>query len=710
MIMVRGLMLLRGAACGAACAGAAMAAGLGLSAAYADVHELATDAELNAFAEEISGVAAKRNLEAVSQHHRTRASRPYRAAADFVLTQLHSYGFDNAEILEFPADGETLFGTQMSRLAWNVDAAELWELRADDSDADDGDWTRARRLGDWASMPLSVAQDSFSGDVEAELVDVGSGLTREDYDGANVRGRLVLTSSQPGAIADMAVGEFGAAGIISYAQNQRSAWWGEDERLVRWGHLGSFPSVETFAFMISPGEARALQARLAAGEAIRLEAKVEATHEVGVYALVTAVIEGSDPAVRDEEIVFTCHLDHPRPGANDNASGCVAILEAARAMKALIDEGRLAPPRRSIRFLWPPEIEGSIIYLAGRPDLAAQARANIHMDMVGGGPVTKAVFRISGGPMSAPSFIADVAHDVGAYVNAQTEIHASGGVAVHPLVSPEGGREPLLALMEGIDLGSDHQVFNEGSWRIPGIYLHDWPDRYIHTNFDMPGNIDPTKLKRAAFIGAVTAWVLADMDASDAAPVLDLLRHNTLRRAGDMRERAAQLEPDDAAALARVHWAVERAKVASLDDFAPLTDEQRSAAEAFLVDVSALFGDVAPAPQPQGVGAGVGAVVYQRNPDIMGPMNAFGFSYLTDRLGADRVSALALPAHSVTDREGRVHGGGKFAYEALNFVDGVRSVQGVRDWLTAELGPVPVEMVAEYLSALEEIEVLQRAP
>ena len=39
------------------------------------------------------------------------------------------------------------------------------------------------------------------------------------------------------------------------------------------------------------------------------------------------------------------------------------------------------------------------------------------------------------------------------------------------------------ALMEGLDMGSDHDVFFEGSWRIPGLYLHDWPDRYIHTNF-----------------------------------------------------------------------------------------------------------------------------------------------------------------------------------------------------------------------------------
>ena len=47
-----------------------------------------------------------------------------------------------------------------------------------------------------------------------------------------------------------------------------------------------------------------------------------------------------------------------------------------------------------------------------------------------------------------------------------------------------------------------HEIYGEGSFRIPAIYLNDWPDRYIHTNFDTPANIDPTKLRRAGFIAA----------------------------------------------------------------------------------------------------------------------------------------------------------------------------------------------------------------
>jgi Fe2+ or Zn2+ uptake regulation protein len=49
-----------------------------------------------------------------------------------------------------------------------------------------------------------------------------------------------------------------------------------------------------------------------------------------------------------------------------------------------------------------------------------------------------------------------------------------------------------------------------------------------------------------------------------------------------------------------------------------------------------------------------------------------------------------------------------FTYEALNFVDGKRTVSDIRDWLVAEMGEVGVEAVAEYLQALESIGVIRR--
>lgn len=663
------------------------------AAAAADLRLLIDERTLAAVAAEASGEAAKRNLDFVTLKHRMRSGQQFDAATDHILGQLKQYGLDRVDTLEFSADGRTMYGTQRSRPLWEVRSAELWEVAKSD-----GETRRLRRLGDWQSVPLSLAQDSMAGSVTAPLVDVGAGTAAADFAGKDVAGKLVLTSSQPGAIAELAVGELGAAGIVSYAPNQRSAWWREDERLVRWGHLSSFPETETFGFMISLGEARRLIARLGNGEEILLDARVDARHTTGSYRFAVAAIDGADDVLRNEEIVFTCHLDHPRPGANDNASGCVAILEVARTLKSLIDDGRVDRPARTIRFLWPAEIEGSIMYLVEHDD-PSQLKANIHMDMVGGAPVTKSIFRISRGPMSLPSFIGDIGFEIGRFVNAETEAHAGGASVDFPLVAPEGGKEPLSALFEGLDMGSDHDVFREGSFRVPGLYLHDWPDRYIHTNFDTAANIDPTKLKRAAFIGAIAALILADFGPDDVEETLELLRRNALSRSAGLLERLAPLEEGDVAAVARIHFDVERARIDSIGRFAEVPATERYRALAFLANLQTLV-DAPGALPPAG-----DTTVFERNAGIRGPMHAFGYSYLQDELGEDAWAALELPRYSGT------HGsGGEYAYEALNLVDGRRTVSEIRHWLTAELGPVPVTVVREYLDALASIDVIRALP
>jgi hypothetical protein len=655
--------------------------------AQADLRDFVPEDTLKQIAEETSGEAAKRNLDTVTLQHRMRSGSQFDIASQHIYDTLKGYGLDEVEFLYYAADGETMFGTQKSRPLWNVRSAELWEL-----ETADGETRRVRRLGDWGSVPLSLAQDSLSGDVTTTLVDIGDGTSDDAYVGKDVKGKLVLTESQPGAVVDLAVGKYGAAGIISYAPNQKSAWWKEDDRLVRWGHIGSFPKTKSFGFMISLGEARKLQQRLEAGEEILFHANVDASHEKGKYRFVTAAIHGTDKA--QEDIHYTCHLDHPRPGANDNASGCMAILETARTLSALVRNGILPRPSRTLRFLWPAEIEGSIMYLAQHDD-PSRIKANIHMDMVGGAPVTKAVFRISGGPMSVPSFISDLGHEVGYFVNEQTEAFASGADVEFPLYSKEGGKEPLLALMEGLDMGSDHDVFFEGTWRIPGLYLHDWPDRYIHTNYDLAANIDPTKLKRAAFIGAVTGWFLANMSEDAVEPVLAMLKRNALARNAVLLGQTRGMDQGDAAAATRVFFEHERAKLDSISQFVEVHDAEMATAKSWVDDVQGL--------NPVGAsGQQANETVYVRNADPQGPMHGFGYSWIIDKLGEEAFGKLELPGYVGERGAGRL-----YTYEALNLVDGQRTVSEIRDWLTTELGPVPVGHVAEYLRAAESAGAIQ---
>lgn len=655
------------------------------SAAAPDEPPLLPRATVAALAEEISGEAAKRDLDFLSRQHRMRGSRGFRAAAEFVAGQLRADGLSGVEIVEIPADGKTFYGTQRSRRPWDAEFAELWELEKQGEA-----WAPSHRLASWDTLPLSLAQDSESADVTADLVDVGAGTKPEDYAGRDVRGKIVLASSQPEVVVPFAIDRFGAAGIVSYAQNQRTAWWGEDENLVRWGHAGSFNAKPTFAFMVSLKTARALKARLLAGETIRLHATVRAGQHDGHYDVVTGTIPGADAARASEEIVFSCHLDHPHPGANDNASGCATILEIARTFSKLIRDGRLPRPTRTIRFVFPPEVEGTLSLLVFRPELAPRIKAAIHLDMVGGGPETKAIFHVTRGPASLPSFVHDVAAAFGAFLNRQSAAFASGEAADFPLVAPEGGKEALQADFADLTLGSDHEIYGEGSFGIPAIYLNDWPDRYIHTNFDTPANIDPTKLRRAGFIAAASGWFLANAGPRDAGALTPLIEAASLKRAAVTLARRSELSGDEAAALARFDLWSEREIFASLARFGAAAPASRNEAERFLAARAQI---VAPPPAPAAKPTGDGALVFARDPAVQGPMSVFGYDYLAAHLPAGRAEALKL---AEGDR-----------YEALNLVDGRRTSQEIRDALSAIYGPMPLPEVVEFLKALAEAGVVR---
>ncbi|MCU0457018.1 MAG: M28 family peptidase [Bacteroidales bacterium] len=79
---------------------------------------------------------------------------------------------------------------------------------------------------------------------------------------------------------------------------------------------------------------------------------------------VAAIIEGSDPLLKNEYVIFSGHADHiggsgdkVNPGADDNASGCAALLSIAKTFQSLPKK-----PLRSILFLW---VSGEEIGLYG---------------------------------------------------------------------------------------------------------------------------------------------------------------------------------------------------------------------------------------------------------------------------------------------------------------------------------------------------------
>ena len=102
------------------------------SAASAATPPLLPEPVIAALAHELDGDRAKRDVEVFAQLHRMRASEPFHRATEHIVAELRRAGLENVEVLRFPADGATMFGTQKARPAWDAEFAELWELERRD--------------------------------------------------------------------------------------------------------------------------------------------------------------------------------------------------------------------------------------------------------------------------------------------------------------------------------------------------------------------------------------------------------------------------------------------------------------------------------------------------------------------------------------------------------------------------------------------------
>ena len=177
---------------------------------------------------------------------------------------------------------------------------------------------------------------------------------------------------------------------------------------------------------------------------------------------VLAKLEGSDPALKDEYIVYTAHWDHLGRdntlkgdpifnGAADNASGVAAVLEIARAFR------RIQPaPKRSILFLIVTAEEQGLLgakYYATHPLYPLERTlANINLDVINlWGPTTD-IISIGMGQTTLDDRLVAIAgaHDrtvapdadpeKGYYFRSDHFEFAKQGV---PAIDPKGGRHYL---------------------------------------------------------------------------------------------------------------------------------------------------------------------------------------------------------------------------------------------------------------------------
>jgi hypothetical protein len=316
--------------------------------------------------------------------------------------------------------------------------------------------------------------------------------------------------------------------------------------------------------------------------------------------------------------------------------------------------------------------------------------------MVGADPfITKSILHVTRSPWSIASITDDVAETFGRYVIDGAYEAAATGNGLHAIRSPGGAKDAFWADITPYESGSDHQVYQEGSFAIPAIYLRDSPDIYIHTNKDLPDNIEATKIKRSAFIAAASGWYLANLTTAQL-PLLNLVYVNAIGRLGEEGRRAQTLGEADKLNLIDQATDRERRRLQSIRRFVthpePMLDQWLDSYD----DVLEMTGNALGVTMWDARGSAQNRPYDPRVPvRVAEVQGALGTSteWVAEKAGP-AAEALAI---------NKVRGSGDVQFEIVNFIDGRRTVSDIRDAVSAEFEPIELRVVSEYLELLAKI-------
>jgi aminopeptidase YwaD len=471
-------------------------------------------AQMRAIIDEASGERAMHHVLELVPYQRVRDAAEYQGhmrESEVMVRFAREYGYSNVEIEQFPTQGRD----------WRATKAQLWMVQPG-----------PQKLYDVYDVAISICSGSETGDVTAELVDVGLGSRESDYAGKDMKGKIVLGSAGANALQRLGVFAHGAVGVISYNvlfpddQPDISLSQGISANAPEGAHVG-------FGWAVSARVGRGLAARLQRGEKISMRSVVESGTYPGKLEVVHAVIPGDGST--DQAIVISAHLfeGYLKDGANDDNSGCAVTLEMGRTILQLVKEGKLPKPKRTIHFLWVPEISGTNAWLNAHPDTAKHFIADLNYDMEGLGLARGGSFWILlRTPDTTPSYINDVAQSVMEFVSntnrQRVRYRAHGYDFTLPVISANGSRDPFYTWTTQHYGSSDHVVYMQHG--IPAIIFSTWPDPWYHSSQDTPDKLDATQFKRAAVVGVAAAEIIASADDSmDARITAESLGRGTER-------------------------------------------------------------------------------------------------------------------------------------------------------------------------------------
>jgi hypothetical protein len=435
--------------------------------------------------------------------------------------------------------------------------------------------------GEHASMRLRVGQDYYphrfgaSGRVTGSLVFAGFGITSsqlsyDDYRGDDIRGKIVLVldhepgerdpaspfdgvvsaeaavpfrkvlaAQEKGAIAVLFVSDVhNHPGVENFEASAQAYWPTTTPRIDRFFLADFVEKIRIPAAQISPalasvlirGTNRTLDELSRAAETPRgitpipiPGPRVSLTASVNRHIVpdrsIVAMIEGSDPQLKDEVVIISAHHDHEGTdgvqifgGADDNASGTVAAIDIAEAYALAAKAGQR--PRRSILFaVFGSEERGPLLgswaYTERPIRPLDKTVAVLNMDMIGRNmevPVGGGR-RFNGLEVQSAESNNDSVNIIGHSRSPSLK------TAVERANQAYG-----LQLKMNLDNNSSNLLRRSDQWPfiqrgVPAIFIHTGLHPDYHTANDRPEKINYEKMERIARLVHQVSWDLAQQPA-----------------------------------------------------------------------------------------------------------------------------------------------------------------------------------------------------
>lgn len=454
---------------------------------------------LNIIQNEVSGERAWDMVSKISRFHRIRGGgegSDYNACVEWLAQELEKIGIRDVRIKKYKADGFKKYFLWNSLVGWRVKEAELWLLKP-----------TKKLMARFSDQAVSLMPYSQGANVETEVVYVGDGKSDDEYKGKDIKGKIVFAVGGGGSqVHREAVLKRGAVGVlVGPTAREDRVQFADLIEVNRLSPTGEEREKTGFGFSLSRRQEKELMSYFRSGKRVFVKAVVNAELFDGDMPVLEAVITGK--RFPSQEIIIMGHLDHYKPGANDNASGSAGMIEMVRNIIALIEKGAIPPPKRTLRFLWVPEMHGTVAYQAEHLDLKERGIAGMNLDMIGEDyALCQTNFTLTCSPYSVPGYINDVLINLLEWLDSRD------------FYSPRGSKHRFHFRINPYSGGSDHVMFSDSTFSVPTPMLGH-SDVFHHTNLDTPEKCDPTEMKRIISLALAASLVLANAGDDDAVKI-----------------------------------------------------------------------------------------------------------------------------------------------------------------------------------------------